>query len=137
MRRPRLVIADDNPDLLRVVADLLRHAFEVVATVMDGEAALQAVMTLDPDVLVIDLSMPAMDGLEAADCVRQLNRRVRIVLLTVQEDLCCDPRIAAVHGYVFKRRAAADLVPAIELALAGGRFASPSHDGRRCQVADA
>lgn len=139
MRRPRLVIADDNPRIMKAVSTLLEDSFEIVGNAMDGEAALNAVLDLNPDVLVADLSMPVMTGLELAACLRQLNHRVRVVLLTVQEDLGCARSIeaAGLHGYVFKRRAAIDLIPAIELALSGGRFASHAPDNEYCRIAEA
>jgi DNA-binding NarL/FixJ family response regulator len=126
MRRPRLIIADDNPHVLRAVCGLLEDTFDIAGHAMDGEAALNAVLDLDPDVLVVDLSMPLMNGLEVASYLRRLNHRVRTVLLTLHEDLagvaCVDA--VGVHAYVIKRRAATDLVPAIEQALSSSRRAA-------------
>ena len=87
MRRPRLVIADDDTRLLSIVSSLLEQFFEIAGSATDGEAALNAVLDIDPDVLVVDLSMPIMNGVEVAKCLRQLNHRVRVVLLTVLEGL--------------------------------------------------
>ena len=133
MRRPRLVIADDHPDVLRAVCALLEEPFEIVARAMDGAAALDAVLELNPDVLVVDLVMPIKNGLEVARCLRRLNGRVRVVLLTVHDEIDCSPNAATgIHKYVAKHRAAVDLVPAIELALRDAQFAPPRFDtGRR------
>ncbi len=139
MRRPRLVIADDNPALLQIVCDLLEDSFEVAGNAEDGEAALNAVLHLNADVLVLDLSMPVMSGLDVASYLRRVNHPVRIVLLTVHEDLGWVRNVDAtgIHGYVFKRRAATDLVPAIEHALKGRRFASPAFDSEVFRAVDA
>ena len=139
MRRPRLILADDNPHLLRVIRGLLEETFEVVASAADGDAALRAVLDLNPDVLVVDQAMPRMTGLEVAARLQRLGHRVRIVLFTVQEDLGCVRRLETrgVHGYVFKRRVATDLVPAIELVLAGGLFVSREVGREDCRLAQA
>ena len=138
MRRPRLVIADDDTRLLSIVSSLLEQFFEIAGSATDGEAALNAVLDIDPDVLVVDLSMPIMNGVEVAKCLRQLNHRVRVVLLTVLEgleDVLRDERFG-IHGYVFKRRVGTDLVPAIEQALNGERFSSLVCDTTRCGTCD-
>ena len=95
-------------------------------------------LDIDPDVLVVDLSMPIMNGVEVAKCLRQLNHRVRVVLFTVHEgleDVLRDERFG-IHGYVFKRRVGTDLVPAIEQALNGERFSSLACDTTRCGTCD-
>ena len=138
MRRPRLVIADDDTRLLNIVSSLLEQFFEVAGSATDGEAALNAVLDIDPDVLVVDLSMPIMNGVVVAKCLRQLNHRVRVVLLTVHEgleDVLRDERFG-IHGYVFKRRVGTDLVPAIKQALNGERFSSLVCDTTRCGTCD-
>jgi DNA-binding NarL/FixJ family response regulator len=133
MRRPRVVIADDHPNVLRAVSKLLEESFVIVARAMDGAAALDAVLDLNPDVLVVDLAMPIKNGLEVARCLRRLHSRVRVVLLTVYDEIDCSPNAATgIHRYVAKHRAATDLVPAIELALRDARFAPQRFDkGRR------
>ena len=138
MRRPRLVIADDDTRLLNIVSSLLEQFFEIAGSATDGEAAVDAVIDSDPDVLVVDLSMPLMTGVEVAKCLRQLNHRVRVVLLTVHEglqDVLRDERFG-IHGYVFKRRVGTDLVPAIERVLNGEQFSSRAFDTARCGTCD-
>jgi DNA-binding NarL/FixJ family response regulator len=129
MRRPRVVIADDHPDVLRAVSKLLEESFEIVARAMDGASAVAAVIELNPDVLVVDLSMPVKNGLEVARSLRRLNSRVRVVLLTVHDEIDCSPNATdGIHGYVAKHRAAVDLIPAIELVLRDAPSAPPGFD---------
>ncbi len=128
--RPRLVLADDNPQFMTAVALLLNRSFEIVGTATDGAAALKVVLEMDPDVLVVDLSMPLMTGLEVARQLQRVHHRARIVLLTVLEDrdLMRACGAAGIQGYVIKRRAATDLVRAVEAATTGQRFASPASE---------
>ena len=109
---------------------LLEPDFEVIGTVRDGRAAIEAAVRLAPDLLVLDLSMPVMGGIEAARCLRAAGSRARVVFLTVHGDP--DYARAALTtgalGYVVKCRLASDLVPALRRALAGGTFVSPSID---------
>ena len=128
MSQASVLLADDHEEFLAVVRRLLEPEFEVVETVRDGLAAVEAAATLMPDVLVLDLSMPLMDGLEAARSLRATGSRVKIVFLTVHGD----PDYARValaigaSGYVVKCRLASDLLPALRESLAGGTFVSPS-----------
>jgi DNA-binding NarL/FixJ family response regulator len=126
MTLKRVLVADDLTPVLSAVAELLRGAFEVVGMVSDGRAALEAVLALDPDLAVLDISMPGMSGIDVA---RELNRRgssARIVFLTVHEDTdiletCLS---AGGLGYVVKVFMDTDLIPAMNEALAGRVFIS-------------
>jgi DNA-binding NarL/FixJ family response regulator len=123
-----VLLADDHEEFLAVARRLLEPEFAVVATVRDGLAAVEATARLTPDVLVLDLSMPLMDGIEAARSLRASGSRVKIVFLTIHGD----PDYARValaigaSGYVVKCRLASDLLPALREALAGRAFVSPS-----------
>ena len=126
MKRVRVLIADDNRAILDKVADLLGSQFNVVETVSNGQALLEAATQLDPDLMVVDIAMPTMSGVEAA---RQLRgSRARIVFLTVHDepDYVRECFAAGGAGFVVKSRLASDLIPAIEAALAGHTFVSPS-----------
>jgi DNA-binding NarL/FixJ family response regulator len=105
----------------------LEPEFEVVGAVGDGDALLEAASRMKPDVCVIDISMPIMSGIEAANEIRASGSIVKIVFLTVHEDP--DFLQAALEtgalGYVVKSRVVTDLSPAINAALAGRLFISP------------
>ena len=124
--RARVLVADDHQPLLDRVVKTLAHDFCVVATVTDGEQLVAAEAALHPDVVVVDVCMPGMSGLEAAACLRRRGSQVPVVCLTAYED----PEIieaaweAGALGYVTKASLAADLVPAVRAALAGRRFVS-------------
>jgi len=95
--------------------------------VADGQAAVEANAQLLPDVVVLDLSMPVLNGIEAAKRMLAANPSARIVFLTVEKDpdTCRAALETGACGYVLKPRLATDLIPAIELARDGRRFVSP------------
>lgn len=124
----RILLADDHPDLLLIVADLLNPMFDVVGAVGDGESLLNAAGSLQPDVLVIDISMPVLTGIEVAQKLKELGNTARIVFLTVHDDpdFVRASLATGAFGYVVKPRLATDLVHAIREALADRIFISPS-----------
>jgi DNA-binding NarL/FixJ family response regulator len=126
MRRTRVVVADDHSPVLTTVAALLRESFDVVCSVSDGRAALEATLKLQPDLLVLDISMPAMSGIDVAHELRRRGSSTKIVFLTVHEDAdilrAC--RDAGGLGYVIKVYMETDLVLAMDQALAGRMFTS-------------
>jgi len=114
--------------MLEYVRDFLAtNCCEVVGTVSDGQAAVDATAKLLPDVVVLDLSMPVLNGIEAAKQIQKANASTGIVILTVEKDpdTCRAALEAGACGYVLKPRLATDLIPAIELAKDGRRFVSP------------
>jgi len=125
--RPSVVLADDHRAFVGACESLLAREFDIVATVHGGRDALEAVETHDPDVLVLDISMPDMTGVEVMEILRSRNTRARIVVLTVNTDAALADRVIALgaHGYVVKARMVRDLTAAIHAALAGERFRSP------------
>jgi DNA-binding NarL/FixJ family response regulator len=126
--RPRILLADDSPAVLTGICRLLERKFKIVGTVQDGLALLSAVKKLNPDVVITDIMMPGLSGLDA---VRRLNKmpqvKVRSILLTVLNDpsLADEARAAGVMGYVTKVSADRDLVEAINTVLAGEFYLSP------------
>ena len=126
--RPRVLLADDHPAMLALTANALAGECLVVGTVGDGRALLAEAERLHPDLIVLDITMPRLDGIEAARQLRRSHRPARLVFLTVHED--ADFARAALeaggHGYVVKARLATDLLPAIRAALADRRFISPT-----------
>ena len=128
MGKIRVLLADDHDALLARVRSILCKEFEVVGTVDNGRDAVAEVRRLDPDVLVMDISMPILDGLQAAAQLRRKACRTKVVFLTVHEDQdYADAAFAAgASGYVTKSHVPSDLVPAIREALDGRTFVSQS-----------
>ncbi len=126
MGRARLLVADDNPRVCEQVAILLTEEFEVVAYAPTGREAIEAAMRCTPDLLVLDISMPVMSGLRAAQQLRDKGCRFPVVFLTVHEDeeYLQAAMAAGALGFVLKSRMASDLVPAIKAALDGHSFIS-------------
>ena len=128
MGKIRVLLADDHETILQRVRAVLGEEFEIVAAVKNGQDALAETQRLDPDVLVIDISMPVVDGLCAARQLHGKKLHTRIVFLTVHEDqdFVNAAFVAGASAYVTKSRVTTDLVPAIRDALAGRRFISES-----------
>jgi len=125
--RPRVVVADDLPEILGQVRELLRDHCEVVGSVANGQQALWSTLTLNPDILVVDISMPILNGFEVARSLRESNCRAKIVFFTMHEDRdYVDAALSCgASGYVIKSRANTDLLRAIEAALQHRTFTSP------------
>ncbi len=128
MSKPRIAIADDHPEVLNRVAKLLADEFEIVALASDGAAAVNAVLASKPDVLILDIAMPEMDGIEAAKQLRDLRSPTKIIFLTAAADsevLLDSWQNVGAQGYVIKVRMRSDLVLAIRKVLEGGTFFLP------------
>jgi DNA-binding NarL/FixJ family response regulator len=128
LTRTRILLAEDHKDVRDRVVRLLEPEFEVVGTVGDGLALLEAAARMKPDVCVLDISMPKMSGIEAAAQLRKRGSAVKVVFLTVHEDADFVRAALATDalGYVVKSRMASDLRSAIREALAERLFVSPS-----------
>jgi DNA-binding NarL/FixJ family response regulator len=126
MRRPTVLLADDHRETAEQLRKLLQPHFEVVEVVKDGRALVSAAARLTPDVIVTDVSMPGLDGIEASALIRRDNAEACIVLVTVHaEPVLVESAFAAgVLGYVLKDAAGDDLVAAVHAALAGERYIS-------------
>lgn len=122
----RIVLADDHREMVAIVRSTLGEDFEIVAAVEDGRMALDAVLALDPDVLITDISMPEMDGLQLAGQVKTSHCRTKVIVLTMHQDSYFVSAALAlgVSGYVTKPLMSSDLVFAIEDALKGNVFVS-------------
>ncbi len=127
MDRIRVLLADDHEAMLERVAGLLRTECDVVGTVTDGQQALEAARELKPDVLVLDISMPVMNGIETAHRLQEAGNPARIVFLTVHDDadFAREALAAGALGYVIKSRITLDLMAAINEAHAGRTFVWP------------
>ncbi|HJZ76239.1 MAG TPA: response regulator transcription factor [Vicinamibacterales bacterium] len=129
MSRPRILLADDHSSILDRVVRLVADEFDVVGAVGDGQAALDAAALLHPDVVVFDISMPVMSGLEAAARLGESARPPRIVFLTVHDDQAFidAARDAGAQAYVIKNHIGTDLMPAIRGVLEGrSQFPQPA-----------
>lgn len=117
--RPRILLADDNASLLAALRRLLDWSYTVVGTVRTGAEALEAVGFLQPDVIVIDVRLPDIDGLEVCRRVTTAALHARVIVLTAADDPLVERRAfeLGASGFVLKYRAGDDLIPAIERAL--------------------
>jgi len=95
MTRPRIMLADDHTILVEAFRKLLEPHFEVVGTVSDGRALLETAPQLKPDVVIVDIGMPLMNGLEAASRLKELIPAVKLIFLTMNEDP--DLAVEAIH----------------------------------------
>ncbi|HZD32072.1 MAG TPA: response regulator transcription factor [Candidatus Angelobacter sp.] len=127
MGRVRVLLADDHRAICESVAALLEPDFEVLGTVSNGAEMLAEAQRLQPDVVVTDISMPVLDGIEAARQLLAKNPTAKVVFLTVHDrvEFVSACLAAGALGYVVKSRLTTDLVPAIHEAVAGRRFISP------------
>ncbi len=128
MTRPRILLADDHTLMVEALRHLLQAEFDVVGTVGDGRALLKAAAELRPELVLIDIGMPLLNGLDAAERLKELQPDIRVIFLTQNRE----PQIAAeafkrkASGYLLKDSAAAELTAAIRTALQGGWYASPA-----------
>jgi DNA-binding NarL/FixJ family response regulator len=124
--RARVLVADDHPALLDRVVTILAAEFSVIGTVNDGAQLVAAEAALQPDVLVVDIWMPGMSGLEAAAQIRSRGSHVPVVCLSAcsVSDMLEAAWDAGASAYVHKAAIARDLVPAVRAALEGRRFVS-------------
>lgn len=122
----RVLLVDDSDSMIERAAAVLTPACVVVGTAHNGTDALNAVGTLRPDVVVLDISMPGMTGLEVASALRHRGSNAAVVFLTVHDDndFVVAAQEAGGTGYVVKRRLASDLMTAVQEARAGRSFVS-------------
>ena len=125
--RPKVLLADDHAMVLERVQSLL-HDYEVIATVHNGRDLVSAALRLQPDVIVSDITMPFLNGIDAAHEIHQSGSTARFVFLTVHEQPAFLHACFAegAFGYVTKSHLGRDLIPAINEALSGRCFISPS-----------
>ena len=126
MKKPRLLLADDHTILVEGLKALLAPEFEVVATAGDGRAVLEAAERQRPDLILLDISMPGLNGIDAARRLKQSNPGAKLIILTMHGDLSfVDAAFeAGVSGYVLKQSAATELVTALREVGSGRRYIS-------------
>jgi DNA-binding NarL/FixJ family response regulator len=126
VNRPSVLIADDHPVLLEGVKTLVSKEFRIVAAVGDGQQVLKAVGKFRPDLVVLDVSMPNLNGIEATRALRKMFPDVKVVVLTMHSDpvFAAEALEAGALAYVLKASACSDLIQAMHSALRGRRFVS-------------
>jgi DNA-binding NarL/FixJ family response regulator len=127
MSRPRVLLADDHALLLGAFEKLLAPECDVVGQVSDGRALLAAAAELKPDIIVLDIGMPLLNGLEAGRQIKQTLRDVRLVFLTMNEDrdIAAEAFRAGASAYLLKRSAASELMAAIREVMQGRSYVTP------------
>ena len=127
MACPRVMLADDHTMLVEAFRKLLEPQFEVVGAVSDGRALVEIAPQLKPDVIVVDVAMPLMNGLEAGLRLKQLMPTVKLIFLTMNEDpdLAIEAIRSGASGYLLKNSAASELIHAIQMALKEKSYVTP------------
>ena len=124
MNRVRILLADDHVEFSNVVEEFLEKEFDVVGKVGDGEALVTAALKLRPDIILTDISMPILNGIEATRKLRQVGVQARVVFLTLHsgDDFVQACLEAGASGYVLKIRLNTDPMPALHQVIQGRTF---------------
>ena len=125
--RPRLLIADDHVLIAEACKNLLEPEFQVVGVVSDGHALLKAAPELKPDVVIVDIAMPPLVGLDAGEQIKQKNHAIKLIYLTmnVRPDVAAEAFRRGASGYVLKHCTAEELIVAVRRVLRGESYLSP------------
>jgi len=125
--KPRLLLADDHTLLLDGFRLMLAPEFDLVGSVEDGQALLAAAKALKPDVILLDISMPHLNGIDAARRIRKFLPSARLIFVTMHSDAdyVAEAFRAGAMGYLLKRSAASELLTAIRTVLKGNHYVSP------------
>jgi len=128
LKKLSILLADDHSGVTEVVAHRLKSAFELVGIVRNGQALVDAAAKLNPDLIITDIFMPTLNGIEAVKSVRELGCKAKVIFLTVYADSDFVQTCFSVGatGYVVKPRIATDLLPAVKAVLSGKTFVSQS-----------
>jgi DNA-binding NarL/FixJ family response regulator len=128
MRRPTVLIADDHTIVAEGLVKLLSRRFDVVATVADGTALIEAAERLRPDIIVADLNMPSISGLEAMEQLQKRGVASKVVILTMHREasLAAKAMRAGASAFLLKHSAGNELIDAIDEVLAGGTYIAPA-----------
>jgi DNA-binding NarL/FixJ family response regulator len=133
--RPRILLADDHTLIVEAFKKLLEPEFEIVGTVPDGRKLLQVAPALRPDVVLLDLGMPMLNGFDAGRQLKKLLPNVKLIVLTVNEDydLAVEALGEWASGYLLKNSASSELVKAIWEVLRGKQYVTPQFAKRRLE----
>jgi DNA-binding NarL/FixJ family response regulator len=124
MRKPRILLADDHSEVLDALRALLDEVGEVVGAVTDGQALVEAAQRLEPDLIISDISMPELNGLDATRALQTCAPQSKVIILTVHREQTYVSLAfnAGARGYLLKRTAVAELPQAVLQVLAGERY---------------
>ena len=127
MKKPRVLLADDHKIVLEGLKSLLEPEFELVGTVEDGRALVAEAARLRPDVIVADISMPQLNGIEAVRQIKEKDEKTKIVFLTMHPDpsYAASAFDAGASGFVLKHSAPSELITAIKEAIQGRTYITP------------
>lgn len=131
MKRPRVLLADDHRLVAEGVKSLLIAEFELVAIAEDGRALIEAAKRFQPDVIITDITMPHLNGIDALVRLKKADPSVKVIILTMHHDVTYARRAleSGASGFVLKHSAPAELVMAIHAALEGRTFITPALAG--------
>lgn len=127
MKRTRLVIADDHVMFAQGLESLLRDEFDLLGTARNGEELVEATMRLQPDVILVDISMPVLNGFDAVRSIKANGSEAKIIFLTMHDDatLLTEAFRCGASGYILKQAAGEELVNAIREVAHGNNYVSP------------
>ena len=127
MTKPRVLLADDHVLVADALKIMLEPLYDVVGIATDGRSLLQLAETLKPDLIVVDIGMPQLNGLDATKQIKRLLPRVKVIVLTMDQDseLVAEAFRAGASGYLLKHSAAKELLQAIQEVLKGASYLSP------------
>jgi two-component system, NarL family, nitrate/nitrite response regulator NarL len=127
-KAPRLLLADDQQQVLRTVSSLLEHRYQIVGVAENGEHLIELARAESPDLVVLDIFMPVLNGIETAIRLKASKSSAKLIFLTVHEDrdFVDTAMSVGVLGYVLKPHLVTDLLPAVRNVLKGNVYISPS-----------
>jgi DNA-binding NarL/FixJ family response regulator len=126
--RPKIIVADDHTLVAEACKKLLDAEYDVVATVGDGRTLVRTAVTLKPQVIIVDISMPLLNGLDAGQQVKKMAPSVKLIYLTMNQDadLAAEAFRCGASGYLLKTCAASELTTAVREVLRGKSYLSPA-----------
>jgi len=135
MMKKRMLLADDHKIVLEGLRSLLEPEYEIVGAVEDGRELLAKAEELCPDVIIADISMPKLNGIEAVSQIKKTDSQIKVIFLTMHPDVSYAKRAfeAGASGYVLKHSASTELITAIEEALKGRTYVTPMIAGELMQ----
>ncbi len=127
MGRPKILLADDHTLLVDAFSNLLESKYEIVGTASDGREMLSMVAELKPDVVVLDIAMPNLNGFDAGEKLKKTHPEIKLIFLTVNEDsdMVAEAFRIGANGYLLKSSAASELFQAVDAVLNGKKYVTP------------